>query len=291
MGVHYLLQNALDEQSRLRFLTQLLRKGAEQRGSLRLHLGGEIRYRADGSTKLGMLVELSLEGCRILTQESFDPGTPLSALLPAALGGGSELELTGVVLRATDHEASGGRKNYATVIRFEGLDTASREHLEGIIRGERIGTKITPLASLGDEAVCGAEDQEADPNRRAEVRQDYRRPAKVFGFEPSDSNLLLGCDLSLSGVRLSGCLGLLEDAHVTVALFGEARDEPTVLEATVVRASQDGEVALAFNQVSSRNQKVLEKLLRSQPELDALDQPDPSAGRTIVAAIRNAVTA
>ena len=75
MGVHYLLQNALDEQSRRRFLIQLLRKGAEQRDGLRLHLGGDIRYRTDTATQPGRLVELSLAGCRILTQESFDPGT------------------------------------------------------------------------------------------------------------------------------------------------------------------------------------------------------------------------
>ena len=291
MGVHYLLQNALDEQSRRRFLIQLLRKGAEQRGGLRLHLGGDIRYRNDTATQPGRLVELSLAGCRILTQESFDPGTPLTALLPPALGGGDELELTGTVLRAADHELHGGHDNYATVIQFDALDDAKRELLEGIIRGERIGTKITPLASLPDEADCGEEDPETDANRRAEVRHGYGGPARVLGFGPADADPVLGCDLSLSGVRLSGCQGLASGARVTVALFGALREEPTVLEATVARTSPDGEVALAFDQVSAKDQQALEKLLRTQPVLDALHQPDPDAGRTIVAEIRAAASA
>jgi hypothetical protein len=291
MGVHYLLQNALDEQSRQRFLIQLLRKGAEQRGSLRLHLGGDIRYRTDTATAPGRLVELSLEGCRILTQEPFDPGTLLTALLPPALGGGDELELTGAVLRAADHELRGGHDNYATVIQFDELDGAKREQLEGIIRGERIGTKITPLASLPEQVDCGEEDQETGTNRRAEVRHGYDGPARVLGCGPADADPVLGCDLSLSGVRLSGCQGLANGTAVTIALFGAAREEPTVLEATVVRTSQDGEVALAFDRVSAKDQQALEKLLRSRPVLDALHRPDPDAGRTIVAEIRRAASA
>jgi hypothetical protein len=301
MGVHYLLQNALDEPSRERFLVQLLRKGVEQRAEFRLYLGGEIRYRTgprlavdgeaddDGSTS-GRLVELSLEGCRILTQESVAEGAQLTALLPSELGGGDELELSGVVVRAADTEVHAGHDYYGTVIRFAGIEGEQYEHLAGIIRGERIGTKLTLLASppeASDEASDeGKEDPELDPNRRVEVRHHYDRRARVLGFGPTDEDPVLGRDLSLSGVRLSDCSGLEAGASVTVALYGAAREEPTVLEATVVRTNQGGEVALEFDRVSSINRRSLEKLLSSQPVLDALDQPDPDAGRTVVAEVR-----
>ncbi len=283
MGVHYLLQNALDERSRQRFLIQLLRKGAERRGNLRLPLGGDICYRTDAATQPGRLVELSLQGCRLLTQESFDPGTQLTALLPPALGGGNELELAGTVLRVADQESHGGHDAFVTVIQFDGLEPDQFEQLEGIIRGERIGTKITPLASPPNQDMAA--------NRRADARHGYDGRAKVLGFELPDPDLVLGCDLSLSGVRLSGCPGLVAGTTVTIALFGAAREEPTVLDATVVRGSQDGEVALAFDAVSPKGQRAIEKLLRAQPLLDALHQSDPNAGRTIVAEIRSAASA
>jgi hypothetical protein len=297
MGVHYLLQNALDEPSRDRFLVQLLRKGVEQRAGFRLYLGGEIRYRTgprpavepeaddDGSTP-GRLIELSLEGCRILTQESIAEGAQLTALLPSELGGGDELELTGVVVRAAEKEVYAGHDYYGTVIRFEGIEGEQHEHLAGIIRGERIGTKLTPLASPPEATDEGKEDPELDPNRRVEVRHRYDRRARVLGLGPSNEDPVLGRDLSLSGVRLSDCPGLEDGASVTVALYGATREEPTVLEAIVVRTNPDGEVALEFDRVSSINRRALEKLLSSQPVLDALDQPDPDAGRTVVAEVR-----
>lgn len=291
MGVHYLLQNALDEQSRERFMVQLLRRGAEQRSSLRLHLGGEVRYRADGDAASGRLVELSLEGCRILTRESFESGTALTAILPPALGGGRELELGGIVLRESESEVHGGHETFATVIQFGELGDARREQLAGIVRGEQIGTKITPLASVPDKTDHAGEERRTSSNRRAEIRHGYRGPARVLEFGPSEADPVLGCDLSLNGIRLSGCHGLASGAGVTVALFGTAREEPTVLSATVVRTTREGEAALTFDSVSQRDQQAIEKLLRAQPLLDALDRADSEAGRTIVAEIRTAASA
>ncbi len=287
LGVHYLLLNALDEPFRERFLIQLLLKGVEQRTSFRLYQGGDLHYwtKSHPTRQLGRLVELSLEGCRILTQDSFEEGTPLTALLPPELGGGDELELSGVVLRTADHDPLGGYDHYATVIQFDELDDAKRAQLEGIIRGERVGTKVTPLATLPEEAADN-ENSSLDANRRAEVRYDYDRHARILGVGPTDANPVLGRDLSLGGVRLSDCAGLEAGSSVAIALFGAAREEPTVLEATVVRTSPVGEAALSFSRLSSRDRKALEKLFTGRPVLDALDQPDSAAGRTIVAEVR-----
>ena len=300
MGVHYLLQNALDEQSRRRFLIQLLRSGAEQRGSSRLHLGGDVDYRTDNATRQGRLVELSVDGCRILAQESLQMGTPLTAILPPSLGGGAELELRGIVLREAEHEVCSGQDLYSTVIGFGELDDAIREKLESITRGERIGTKITPLASLPEEArIAGGdtadgradeEDSDTAADRRGEVRHAYDRPVHVIGYEPAAGVPVLGCDLSLSGVRLSGCPGFDAGVRITLAIFGSAREEPIILEAAVIRSAANGEMGVAFDPLSPGHQQALEKLLNSYPVLDALHREDSDAGRTIVANVREAAS-
>ena len=298
MGVHYLLQGALDEQSRERFLIQLFRKGVERRGSFRLYLGGELQYRIEAGAgeasrqgsgdqeKSGKLVELSADGCRILLEQPIDTGTHLTAILPPEFGAGKSLELTGIVRRAADREAYGGRELYAAVIGFDEPGGSEREQLAGIIRGERIGTKVTPLAIPVEGVFEEKEEAEQGLNRRAENRHEYERPARVLGYGSADANPVLGCDLSLGGVRLSDCPGMELGSTVTVALYGAAREEPTVLEATVIRTTEDGDVALEFGSISPSNRRALEKLLSDRPLLDALDQPDPEAGRTIVAAIR-----
>ena len=305
MGLHYLLQSALDEQSRERFLIQLFRKGVERRESFRLYLGGEIQYRIDAEASAadidggdqemcGRLVELSAEGCRILIERPIDAGTRLTAILPPEFGGGESLELTGIVRRTVDLEAYGGRDFYAAVIGFDEQRDSEREQLAGIIRGERIGTKVTPLAALlvgMDEEKEDVAEADEGANRRADTRHGYERPARVLGHGPTDADPVLGCDLSLGGVRLSDCAGLELGSSVTVALYGAAREEPTVLEATVIRTTDEGDVALEFGTVSAGNRRALERLLSAPPLLDALDQPDPETGRMVVAAIRTVTPA
>ena len=287
MGVNYLLQNALDEQSRRLFLSQLLRSGAEKRGSLRLHLGGDIQYRARAELHPGRLVELSMDGCQLITEESFEPGTTLTAVLPTSLGGGAELELTGNVLRVAYQEVREGHHKFATVIRFDELDEATREQLASITRGERIGTKITPLAQLHEQPCSELAADTADQDKRGVVRHAYNRGAHVLRKDQKNDGPVLGCDLSLSGVRLSGCTGLEVGSEVSVALFGSAREEPTVIDASVVRTGKDGEAALSFTNMSASQLQSLEKLLSSQPLLDSLDHADPETGRTIVAEVHS----
>jgi hypothetical protein len=283
LGVHYLVHSAIDEESLRRFLMQLVRSGAEQRSSLRLPLGGEVRFRIDGATESCGLVEISPDGCRILTREAFDPGARLTVLLPSSLGGGAVLELSGFVVRDAGRAVRGGRDLHEIAIRFDEFDEATLGRIRSIYRGERIGTRITPLAGLGEEPDREEAAPEASGERREEARRIYDRPVRVLGCEPADGNAVLGCDLSLAGVRLTGCPSLEVGAQVTVALYGAAREEPIVVRATVSRSSEDGEAALAFDALPADRRQSIEKLLRAQPLLDALQQPDPDAGRTLVA--------
>lgn len=309
MGVHYLLQNALDEDSRRRFLLQLLRAGGERRRNQRLPLGEEIWYRAGEDDEAGRLVELSVEGCRILVPGPIEVGSNVTALLPPSLAGGSDLELTGTVLRTGEPETHAGRVLHPTVLRFDGLDASQVQLLQSIVHGERIGTRITALAgrpepapveggpelvvaptavpaespSLTEESPA-SESEEAGAERRRAARHGYDGHVQVLGgAEP-----VLARDLSMSGVRLTGQTGLEEGAEVTVALFGAPREEPVVVEAHVVRLGTHAGAALRFGPMSPPVEAALAKILRSKPVLDALDGQDSDAGRTVIAELRQA---
>jgi hypothetical protein len=311
MGVHYLLQNALDEDSRRRFLLQLLRAGAERRRNQRLPLGEEIWCRAGEDDEAGRLVELSVEGCRILASSPIEVGASVTALLPPSLCGGSEFELSGTVLRTGEPEPCAGRVLHPTVLRFDGLDASQVQLLESIVQGERIGTRITALADrpetgqpgpleAGPEEADGAPvataAMEADPSeaaaepeaggaeRRRETRHDYEGRVQVLGA----ADRVLARDLSMSGVRLTGRTGLEEGAEVTVALFVAPREEPIVVAANVVRVGAHAGAALSFGPMEPPVQEALARILRSQPVLDALDGPDSEAGRTVIAELRQA---
>jgi hypothetical protein len=234
-------------------------------------------------------------------------------LLPPSLGGGDALELSGTVLRTAPEEVHGGRTLHPTVLRFDALDEDRRTQLESIIRGERIGTRITALAeptgvpagpvdtgSKADapeetagtpspDATSPADDtagtERPAEERRGEARHVYAHPVQLLGNEEP----VLACDLSMSGVRLAESEGLEDGAEVQVALYGAPREEPVLLSAQVVRSAPGSEAALRFGPMTAAERAALERLLRTEPVLDALDRPDAEAGRTVIAEVRAAV--
>ncbi|MEZ4355223.1 MAG: PilZ domain-containing protein [Myxococcota bacterium] len=304
MGVHYLLQNALDEDSRRRFVRELLRVGAERRSTPRLPVGGEVEYGLERPQHSGRLVELAVDGCRILTQERVAPGEVMVVRLPAALADGRALELGGRVVREPEPTLHAGHAVHATPIRFEALDETRRALLESAIRGERIGTRLTVLAARPEPAAPpapheapppayeatetdGGEVDDRDVYRLRAARHAYDRPVQVLGADGA----WLGCDLSLTGLRIEGGAGLEDDARVTVALYGASREEPVVVAARVVRGHDGGGVALTFEALGPTEAAGLRRLLERAPALDALDRPDPAAGRMVVAELRDAARA
>jgi hypothetical protein len=301
MGVHYLLQNALDEESLRRFVSQLLRSGTDQRRNMRLPLGGQIQYRHNTGNQPGSLVDLSERGCGFFAEEGFEPGTQISVLLPSSLGGGEEVEITGTVLRESEPDLRGGHEVFFSVVRFETPDEEAQQRLLRITHGERIGTKITPLATRAETPEVAAPPEpeplepapaapepieEATANRRERPRYDYDRPVQVLGHELASTAAVLGSDLSLGGIRLTGCPQLEIGTRLTLALFGAAREEPILLEATVSRSTGSGDTGLAFEPLTPQQQRQLEKLMAARPLLDALNEPDAEAGRTFVAEVR-----
>ena len=289
MGVHYLVQNALDKASLSRFIGQILRTGVERRADRRLPLGGQIRFQTANEVDTAQLMELSRHGCTIAPPLMLSIGLPVAVVLPESLGGGEELEIQGTVTRLSQAEMQGGHEVIPTVVRFDDLTGDVLARLESISRGEAIGTRITPLGHAADGSdSASAVEGDAAGDRREDGRRLYDRPVQVLANGAPDKPVL-GRDLSTRGVRLSGCHGVSEGSQVTLALYGaSSREEPVVVEANVSRAGADGEVALSFAALSDSQQTQIERLLRAAPMLDALDQPDPQAGRTVVAEVRSA---
>ena len=305
MGVHYLLQSALDEDSLRRFLSGLLRTGAEQRRGERLPLGGELSYAAGGPVRRGYLVEISLDGCRFHAAEPLDVGASVRVTLPPSLGGGEDLELTGSVLRAPVPDLRGGDEVFETALGFAGLSDEARAELEAIVHGERIGTRITPLAAVPAPAARGSAQTPSpevidpsavdldpgappDSERRETPRQPYGRAVYVLG---SSSDSVLGHDLSHTGVRLSGCAELVAGARVTVALHGAAREEPVVVEARVERADGSGDAGLAFEALTDSQHAAITRILDASPELAALGGPDEEPRPVVLTEVREAAGA
>ncbi|MEZ4291236.1 MAG: PilZ domain-containing protein [Myxococcota bacterium] len=195
--MHYLLQNALDEDRGVASCGSSCAVGAERRSTPRLPVGGEVEYGLERPQHSGRLVELAVDGCRILTQERVAPGEVMVVRLPAALADGRALELGGRVVREPEPTLHAGHAVHATPIRFEALDETRRALLESAIRGERIGTRLTVLAARPEPAAPpapheapppayeatetdGGEVDDRDVYRLRAARHAYDRPCRSW---------------------------------------------------------------------------------------------------------------
>jgi hypothetical protein len=99
------------------------------------------------------------------------------------------------------------------------------------------------------------------------------------------SHTALGCDLSLGGVRIVEHSGLEVGMEVTLALYGGRREEPVVVEATVLRDDGESGVALVFNSLSDGQMHALEKLCSALPPLESLREGGKEPDGVVVAQV------
>ncbi len=301
LGVHFLVHMALDQESLRLFLLQLLNRGPNRREQLRLPLGDSIQCGAvDAKLEPATLADLTADMCRVISPRAAEPETAIRIVLPESLGGGERLELQGCVVRSAECESRSGESMYSILMRLDGLDPEARAQVEKLVRGEQIGTRVTPLAerSSGDPVPSATVPREevAEPQAEAETaprserrrhpRSEYGRTVGILDFEDSDrSQTALGHDLSLEGVRIVGLSGLAVGSEVTLALYGGSREEPVVLEATVLRDDGEDGQALVFKSVSDSQRHALEKLRAASPPLESLRDAARERDAVVVAQV------
>jgi hypothetical protein len=300
LGVHFLVHAALDQESLRLFLLQLLYHGPDRRAHRRLPLGDPIQCGpVDGPLQPGKLADLSSQMCRILSARPAEPETAIRVVLSGALGGGEKLELQGQVVRCAECESRSGESMFSILTRLDALDPEARAQIERLVRGEQIGTRVTPLADPSSrEPAPQAPDSSEQPvpaeagppaERRHHPRREYDRPVGILDFDDSgDLQTVLGHDLSVEGVRVVGHSGVEVGSTVTLALYGGRREEPVVVEATVLRDDGEAGLALAFESVSESQSRALEKLCTALPPLESLRDGARERDAVVVAQLTHA---
>lgn len=273
LGFHYLVQSALDDQSLRVLLTQLLHPGGRRQAD-RLPLGGLVEYRGAASSGTAKLADVSNASCRILGAQGLHLDDLVTVVLPAELGGGSPLPLPGRVIREGPSAATDPAGGNATVVRFSLLEPEVCDRLDRLVRGERMGSRVTPLGpssqgEVGAAATPRELPSEGPRDRRREVRHPYHGRVEVLEL-PGDAEGALGRDLSLDGVCITGGQRLKPGLKLTLALYGGAGSEPVVVQAEVIRANEH-ESALVFDRLTEAQQDRLAMLIAEPPRLETLD--------------------
>lgn len=291
LGVNFLVHSSLDTESLRLFLLQLLYRGSERRSSRRLPMGREVTLVAAGLEKVGRLIEVSPESCRVLCAEPAEFDAAITIVLPTAISNGVHCELDGTAQRSSICQTRNGETAYSIVVRYGELEAPVRAALTKMARGEQIGTPVSPLAGAEPNPI---EDLEVESNQtearsEPETRERRRAPRNVYERqvlvleETGSDDTRLGCDLSLTGVRVRGYSELGVGAEVTLALYGSRREEPIVVRASLVRKIGEDEVAFQFGGLDDAQCRGLEKLSVGLGRLDSLESDGPVVVTKILA--------
>jgi hypothetical protein len=274
-GIHYLAQMATGDEALSLLLQQILYRGTDRRGANRLPMDCPVDVKFRGGEKISaQLIELSGEGCRFECGRALEEGTPLSVTIPNSLGG-VEFEIPGEVMRS---ESQRDGKD-VVVVQLGKLGSEVREQLEAIIRGDRIGTRVTPLAAVPerepDAYIDGAgipdwDEVAREGDRRRHPRQAYARLVETApGQGAAESHSAMGVELSVEGMRIVGLPDMAIGSEVRVALHSNFGAEPIALEATVLRDDGDS-VALQFSSITPELREQIEALMNEEPSVDFL---------------------
>jgi hypothetical protein len=274
-GVHYLVQMTTDDEALHLLLQQILYRGTNRRSANRLPMDCPVEVKISGAKKAAAkLLELSSEGCRFECGRALEEGTRLSLKIPNSLGG-IELEIFGKVIRS---ESQRGGKD-VVVMQMGDLESEVRTQLEAIIRGDRIGTRVTPLAAVPEREPDAYIDGTGIPDwdefaREADRRRHPRRPYRHLvetapGRDAAESYSAMGVELSAEGMRIVGLPNIAVGSEVRVALHSNVGAEPIALEATVLRDDGDS-VALQFRSVTAEVHAQIEALMDERPSVEDL---------------------
>ena len=239
-----------------------LYRGPEKRRSTRVNVGAPVRIKVGWRPRPALLVDLSVSGCRLMTDRVVEPGRSFRLLIPAELCGGKPLSLEASVVECTaSPEALLGR--FVTTASFESLSARLHTQLQFAVTLHADG----PATCEGAPRLPTAAPRPAAAPAPVDRRESDRLPLdqRVVALDQEAARVLMGRDLSRGGMRVNPNPLLAVGMNLRLAVHAETREQPLILHATVER--DDGELGLVlrFRDLSPELTRYLDYVIHALP--------------------------
>ncbi|HKA14188.1 MAG TPA: PilZ domain-containing protein [Myxococcota bacterium] len=239
-----------------------LYRGPEKRRSARVDVGAPVRVKMGWRAQPAVLLDLSVSGCRLLTDRPIDPGSLFRLQMPARVAGGRPLSVEARVVEC----APGGDQTPArciTTATFTFVSARLHAHLHAAVAAHAEGparfdgaTGIEPVGVAAAAEGCGAERRESDRHR-------LDRSVASLGDEAA--RVLMGRDLSRGGMRVNPNPMLVVGMKLSLAVHAETRDAPLILHAVVDRDDGERGLVLRFCDLSAELSRYLDYVIHALP--------------------------
>jgi hypothetical protein len=124
--------------------------------------------------------------------------------------------------------------------------------------------------------------------RRKEPRAHYT--GEVVQLDGEAQSVLVGRDISATGMRVEPNANLQPGASLRLAVYGAAREQPFMLRARVIRNEGPNGVAIAFENLAPAVAKRIERLVASLPAVEPLQGGESDALGAVIGQVLEADT-
>lgn len=260
----------------LRLLVQrALFPGVQRRDSERVTIGEEIKIKSGLLGRSAILAELSLRGCGLITTQAIPLGSEVRFTIPSKLTGGGPLHLQGKVVGMQCGSKLEAKQHTVAVV-FANMLIHDRRLIQTIMTSRGFGKTGALSMPPGTPLEPAAKLRIQHDERRSERRHPFA--GSVEGHGPGSNYTLIGCDLSLGGMRVQPESNMQVGSWLHLAIHGDAGMHPILLAAEVVRDDGEKGLALSFSSVTDSIREQLQALI---DRLDAHGRTPLSAGRVV----------
>jgi hypothetical protein len=262
LGFDYLIPSQSHPAVMRALLLKCVYRGRERHGATRVALGIAVGWRSGWRSGRALLVDLSIDGCRLMLDLRPERGQSLTLRVPVP-GRSRLLRLRGQVVRTAPARNEGGREGQVAVgVRFRPLSDRKLAALESLLHQRSAG----PAASRWPDAqpLLGAPLPEP-PYERKLARAQY--PRELDAMCAGATRSLLGRDLSETGVRVEPSDKLELRERVRLALHGCPTGELIVVEAHVERDDGMLGLMLRFDWMEPADLARLRHLIATLPKV------------------------
>ena len=281
LSADFLLERPVDPLSLRLLVLHALYGGPERRRAERAAMSAVVKYRTGLATRRATLVDLSPNGCRLMTRRELAPGERLSLRLPRELTGGRPLQLRGLVV-AVDRLGDVDPGAHAASVAFSDLGAPSRRRVREVMAAHGIGAGVLRPHARDERPTPAAEPRTPSPRSDCEAPERRGGPRAVFersvlAAGRGGSRVLIGRDPSSGGMRVAPDLHLALGDSFNLVIHGPGGRRPIVVRATVTRDDGEAGCLLRFDDPSPSGRTTLEEIVAALPLLpEEAGRPGPN---------------
>jgi c-di-GMP-binding flagellar brake protein YcgR len=276
LGVDYVVARPVHAAALRLLILHCLYRGPERRNQTRVSVGAQIQYRSGFFKRDAILADLSLRGCRLVSDKPAKAGSKIRIIIPIEISTGKQFSLSGNVLRTTENHSC--ELGQSIAIAFYGLSTTQGQHLRRVCESYASGPAKL-LGTTSDLLVGGVNSpvEEPDPDRAGAERRIGPRKGfdrRIVSLNDEAARVLLCRDISLGGMRVESNDSLVPGDDLLIAVHAKARTEPLVVSARVTRDDGPNGLILEFHDLSNENEVNLRNMVERLPSNETSDETE-----------------